>query len=83
MEDKVVQILAEVTSMSPDEIAMDANLQQDLGLNSLDVINLIVEFEETFNIVIDETDIRTFQTVGDLVDYLQRQPSLVGEAQPT
>lgn len=83
MEDKVVRILAEFTSMDPAAIRMDANLQQELGLNSLDVINLIVEFEETFNIVIEETDIRAFQTVGDLVEYLERCPSLSREAQPS
>lgn len=71
LQQQVKDILAEYASIPEEEIQLDSTLQKDLGLNSLDVINIVVEFEDAFDIEIDEPDIRAFTTVGDLVDYLQ------------
>lgn len=70
MLQQVRDILAEYACIPENEIQLDSSLQKDLGLNSLDVINIVVEFEDAFDIEIDEPDIRAFATVGDLVDYL-------------
>lgn len=70
MEETITRILADYSSVPLSEIRPESNLQADLGLNSLDVINLVVEFEDTFGIGIDEPDIRSFQTVQDLFNYL-------------
>lgn len=79
MEEKVIQILADYASMDPQDIGPDSSLQRDLSLNSLDVINLVVDFEERFGIVIDEPDIRRFQTVQDLLGYLAEFPGLAAQ----
>lgn len=70
MQDQVIGIIAQYLSVPEEDIGPNASLQSDVGLNSLDIINLIVEFEETFNIQIEEADIRGFQTVNDLVNYV-------------
>lgn len=74
MLQEVRDILGDYASIPPQEIQMESSLQKDLGLNSLDVINIVVEFEDAFDIEIDEPDIRAFATVGDLVTYLENHP---------
>lgn len=71
MYEEVKRILNEYACVDEDKITPSSNLQTDLDLNSLDVVNVIVEFEETFGIEINEEDIRTFTTVGDIVNYIQ------------
>ena len=51
---------------------MDSNLINDLELESLDVVDLVVAFEKEFNIKIDDKDIKQFQTVEDIVKYLEK-----------
>lgn len=71
MYERIKAILQEYACIDPELIRPDSNLQTDLGLNSLDVVNVIVEFEEEFGIEVEEEDIRTFIRVQDIVDYLQ------------
>lgn len=71
MFEEVKRILNEYANVDEDLITPSSNLTTDLNLNSLDVVNVIVEFEETFGIEIDEEDIRSFTTVGDIVDYIE------------
>ncbi|HEX3047331.1 MAG TPA: acyl carrier protein [Bacillota bacterium] len=51
---------------------MDSVLTNDLGANSLDLVNLITEFEEEFKITIPEEDINKFITVNDIIVYLEK-----------
>ena len=53
------------------EITRDSALTDDLGLSSLDVINIVAEFEDEFDIEIPDRIIPTLRTVGDIVDYLE------------
>ncbi len=71
MYEDVKRILQEYACIEDDIITPDSNLQTDLFLNSLDVVNVIVEFEEEFGIDIDEADIRTFVSVSDVVGYIE------------
>lgn len=77
MFDKVKKILNEYACIDSSLITPQSNLQTDLFLNSLDVVNVIVEFEEAFGIDVDENDIRSFATVGDVTKYIE---SKVAEA---
>ena len=76
MFEQAKDILAEYACIPEEDITLDSNLQTDLGLNSLDVINIVVEFEDAFDIEIDEPDIRSFATVGDLTDYLEHHAAV-------
>ena len=69
--ERVAQILGTVTGTEPDCIDENQNLRDDLGLSSLDVINLVVMFEEEFGIDIPDRHIMTFVTVGDVAAYLR------------
>ena len=72
MLERVIDILSEFTLLEKEKIAKDSGLVNDLGLNSLDVINVVVAFEEEFDIEIPDSRIKELVTVGDIVKYLER-----------
>lgn len=55
------------------EITREAELAADLGLNSLDAVSMVTEFEDKFNIEIPDRDIKKLVTVGDIEDYLNEK----------
>ena len=70
MFEKVKELLIEELSIDADEITESAELVNDLGINSLELADLVMLCEERFDIVIDDEDAQKFVTVGDVVDYL-------------
>ncbi len=56
---------------SDTEVTMEATFQQDLGADSLDTVELIMEFEKEFGIQIPDEKAETIQTVGDAVNYIE------------
>lgn len=71
MTDRVIAMLAEYTEMEQGNISRDTTLVSDLGLSSLDIINIAVLFEEEFGIEIPDRKASEFATVGDVADYLR------------
>jgi acyl carrier protein len=57
--------------VNPDDITMEAELAGDLGINSLELADLVYLCEEKFNVVIEDEDLHNFNTVGDVVRYLE------------
>ena len=74
---RVAEILCSVIEADADSITEAQNLIDDLGLNSLDVVNLAVMFEQEFDIDIPDRHIMKFVTVGDVVEYLQKHTGAV------
>ena len=70
MFEKLKSLLVEELNVEESAITMDAELANDLGVNSLELADLILLCEEKFNLVIDDEDLHTFITVGDVVNYL-------------
>lgn len=70
MFETIKNILTEDLQINPDEISMDAELINDLGINSLELADLVLMCEEKFSIEIKDDDIHKFITVGDVVNYL-------------
>lgn len=71
MLEKVTEILIDYTEVPANEITMATDLVNDLDLNSLDVVNIVVAFEDEFEIEIPDRAIRDLITVGDIVRYLE------------
>jgi len=71
MFEKVRYFIASTLNLSPNMIKMDTDLVNDLHINSLDLVELICLFENEFNIVIPEREIRNFKTINDLVSYME------------
>ena len=64
--------LAQQFEVEPDSITMDTNLIDDLGADSLDVVELIMSLEDSFGISISDEDAAQLYTVGKIVDYLEK-----------
>ena len=71
MYDKFVSLLVEELQIDPAEITMEAELSNDLGINSIELADLVMICEEKFGITIEDDDIRKFTTVGEVVAYLE------------
>jgi acyl carrier protein len=71
VEDKVRSALARELKRDPATITSEQALREDLGLNSLDAIELMFKVEEEFDLEIPDADLQGLRTVGDLVSYLQ------------
>ncbi|MDD6980506.1 MAG: acyl carrier protein [Eubacteriales bacterium] len=72
MFEKVKQLLVDELSINPDDVTLQAELVSDLGINSIELAEIVMECENQFNITIDDDDLRSFVTVGDVVEYLER-----------
>ena len=71
MLEKVKELLVEELQINPDDITMDASLSMDLGINSLELADLIMLCVEKFDFEFSEDDSNDFNTVGDVVNYLE------------
>lgn len=71
IEGKVTAIIVEKLGVEEDDITQEASFTNDLGADSLDTVELIMEFEKEFDITIPDEDAEKIATVGDAVDYLQ------------
>lgn len=70
--EKVREALANQFEIAPETITMDTNIVDDLGADSLDVVELIMSLEDDYNISISDDDAAELLTVGKIVDYLER-----------
>ncbi len=68
---KVVEIIVEKLSVDSADVVEAANFTNDLGADSLDTVELIMEFEKVFEITIPDEDAEKIQTVGDAVTYIE------------
>ena len=69
-ETKIKQIIAEKLGVSEDKVTINASFIDDLGADSLDQVELIMAFEDAFDIEIPDEDAEKLRTVKDAVDYL-------------
>jgi len=69
--EKLISIIAEELGVEKDEVVEDAHLQDDLGADSLDAVELIMAIEEEFDVEIDDTEATNIKTVQDIIDYLE------------
>ena len=71
--DRVCKIISEQTGMDKDKITMETNLKEDLGVDSLDNVEIIMAFEDEFEQNIPDGDFVKLQTVGDVVAYIDER----------
>jgi acyl carrier protein len=71
VEAKVKSIIVDKLGVDESEVTADANFTNDLGADSLDTVELIMEFEKEFDLSIPDEDAENIATVGDAVKYIQ------------
>lgn len=70
MFEQVKEILARQLRISPDKVTMDAQIKRDLGADSVDILQLLMRLEDDYGIVIPDQELIKFETVGDVVNFL-------------
>ena len=70
VEKKVIEIIVEQLKVSPEEVTLEASFIDDLGADSLDLVELIMAMEEEFGLEISDEDAEKIQTVQDAVNYI-------------
>lgn len=73
VESKVKAIIVDKLGVDESEVTHEANFTNDLGADSLDTVELIMEFEKEFDISIPDEDAENIATVGNAVEYLQEK----------
>lgn len=67
----VTDILVNKLGLEESEVTTDANFRKDLGIDSLDYAELVMEFEQAFDIKINDADTGELETIGEFVDFIQ------------
>lgn len=69
--EKIKEILSEQFDVEAEEIAVETTLQEDLGADSLDVVDLLMSIEDEFEVEIPDEEVENIKTVGALVEYIE------------
>ncbi len=72
-DDKVKAIIAEQLGVKPEEVTDEAKFVEDLGADSLDTVELVMAFEDEFNIEIPDEDAEKMTTVNDAIKYINEK----------
>ncbi|MCR5310051.1 MAG: acyl carrier protein [Lachnospiraceae bacterium] len=72
MLDKVIEIIREQLGIEDTEIDEDTSFKDDLGVDSLDLLELVMAFEEEYNIELNPEELEDIQTVGDVCEFIKK-----------
>ncbi len=71
VEERVKEIIIKQLDVNKEKVTLEASFLNDLGADSLDIVELVMEFEDAFDINIPDEDAEKIQTVGDVVNYIK------------
>ena len=71
IQEKVVKIIVEKLGVKESEVTPEATFTGDLGADSLDTVELVMEFEKAFGVQVEDEAAEKFQTVGDVINYIE------------
>lgn len=71
ISEKVRDIICEQFDLEPDQVTENTLLKEDLDADSLDLVDLVMSFEDEFQIEVPEEEVRNIKTVGDIVKYIE------------
>ena len=69
--EKVKEILCQQLDVEEDKVTMESSITEDLGADSLDVVDLLMSLEDEFDMEVPDEEIENIKTVGDLVHYIE------------
>lgn len=71
--DKIKDIIVEQLDVEEDAVTMEASITEDLGADSLDVVDLVMSIEESFDVEIPDEEVENIKTVGHIVKYIENK----------
>jgi len=75
IKEKVKDIIVEQLGVNPEQVTDEASFIEDLGADSLDIVELVMAFEEEFGVEVPDEDAEKLQTVGDVIKYIEEKSS--------
>jgi acyl carrier protein len=72
IDERVIKIVCDQMGTTPDKVTRETSFINDLGADSLDTVELVMEFEEEFDITIPDEEAEKIQTVGQAIDYIEQ-----------
>ncbi|NDB96198.1 MAG: acyl carrier protein [Verrucomicrobia bacterium] len=75
IDQKVKDIIVEQLSVNAEQVTPEAKFIEDLGADSLDIVELVMAFEEEFGVEVPDSDAEKLLTVGDVVKYIEEKQS--------
>jgi acyl carrier protein len=69
--EKIRQILCDQLDIEESQVTMESNIAEDLGADSLDVVDLIMSIEDEFEIEVPDDNVESIKTVGDVVNFIE------------
>ena len=69
--DKVKSIIVDQLDVDEDKVTLNASIQDDLGADSLDIVDLVMSFEDEFDLESPDDQVENIKTVGDVVKYIE------------
>ncbi|MBQ2420174.1 MAG: acyl carrier protein [Clostridia bacterium] len=69
--EKIREILCDQLDLNEDDVTMSSNLLDDLGADSLDMVDLVMTIEDEFELDVEDEDVENIKTVGDIVHYIE------------
>ena len=73
VKEKVIEIVCEQLNAKKEDVKMETSFINDLGADSLDTVELVMEFEERFDVEIPDSDAEKIRTIGDAVSYISEK----------
>ena len=70
---KLKELVVDQLGVEEDEVTMEATMQDDLGADSLDLVDLVMSVEEEFGVKVADEDLENIKTVGDIVNYIEER----------
>ncbi|MBO5200768.1 MAG: acyl carrier protein [Clostridia bacterium] len=70
--EKITEILAEQLSADQESMTMDTKIAEDLGADSLDLVDLLMSIEDEFGVEIPDEEVENLHTIGEVVDYIAK-----------
>ena len=75
MFEKLKDVIVDNLNCDADKVTLEANLKEDLNADSLDAVELSMAIEEEFDVTVPETALKDFETVGDILNFLENYES--------
>lgn len=69
--EKIRKILSEQLDIEEDKITLSSNIVEDLGADSLDIVDLLMSLEDEFDVEVPDEEIENIKTIGDMVNYIE------------